>query len=167
MLADDEVGEGMLARRPPFASGYHGDPDKTATTFREIDGISYAIPGDMAARGPDGRLRLIGRGNMCINTGGEKVFPEEVEEALKIQPGIEDAIVVGVEDDTWGKAVAALVSVDKSYDEATVRDGLKKKLAQYKLPKRIIVVSEMPRHASGKSNYRVALKMAEGEGETL
>jgi acyl-CoA synthetase (AMP-forming)/AMP-acid ligase II len=165
VLADDEVGEGMLARRPPFASGYHGDPQKTAATFREIDGISYAIPGDMAARGPDGRLRLIGRGNMCINTGGEKVFPEEVEEALKIQPGIDDAMVVGVEDDTWGKAVAALVSVDKSYDEATVRDGLKKKLAQYKLPKRIIVVQEMPRHASGKSNYRVALKIAEGDGE--
>lgn len=156
VLADDEVGEGMLARRPPFASGYFGDPEKTASVYREIDGVSYAIPGDMAARGEDGHLRLIGRGNMCINTGGEKVFPEEVEEALKRVAGIDDAMVVGIDDETWGKAVAALIVVDDSYDEDAARDILKQTLAPYKLPKRMVVLDALPRHASGKGNYRAA-----------
>jgi len=161
VLADGEVGEGLIARRPPFAMGYHGDPAKTAATFREIDGVCYAIPGDMAARDADGRIRLIGRGNMCINTGGEKVFPEEVEEALKRQPGVDDAMVIGVPDETWGKVVAALVSPGAGYDEMAVRAGLKRSLAPYKVPKRIVLVEDLPRHASGKGNYRAAAEMLE------
>jgi fatty-acyl-CoA synthase len=157
VLADGEAGSGILARRPPFATGYHGDPEKSATVFREINGTSYAIPGDMAERDAQGRLRLIGRGNMCINTGGEKVFPEEVEEALKRLPGIDDAMVVGVEDAKWGKAVAALITASSGYDEGSTMEALKQSLAPYKLPKQIVVLDELPRHASGKGNYREAL----------
>lgn len=159
VLGHDEIGEGLLARRPPFACGYYGDPAKTAETFRTIDGALYAVPGDLAAREADGRIRLIGRGNMCINTGGEKVFPEEVEEALKLQPGIDDAMVVGVPDPQWGRAVVALVARRDGYDEAAVRDGLKARLAGYKLPKHLLVVNELPRHASGKGDYRRAAEL--------
>ena len=162
VLADGEAGEGWLARRPPFALGYHGDEAKTAAVFRDIGGTVYAIPGDMGARGADGRIHLIGRGNMCINTGGEKVFPEEVEEALKLQPGIEDAIVLGIPDATWGKAVVALIEVRDGYDEAVVRTGLRETLAAYKCPKHLWVVDAVPRHASGKGDYRVAAGVVEG-----
>ena len=158
--AGDEPGEGWLARRAPFAAGYHGDPAKTATTYRMIDGVRYAIPGDMAAREPDGRIRLVGRGSQVINTGGEKVFAEEVEEALKRAPGIDDAMVVGVPDAIWGKAIVALATVTPSYDEAAARAAMLADLAPYKLPKRIIALPDLPRHASGKGDYRRALEIA-------
>lgn len=161
VLGPDEVGEGLLARTPPFARGYHGDPVKTAETFRTIDGQFYAVPGDLGAREADGRIRLIGRGNMCINTGGEKVFPEEVEEALKLQPGVDDAMVIGLPDAEWGKAVVALVAKGDDYDENAVREGLQASLAAYKVPKRLLVVEELPRHASGKGDYRRGAAMAE------
>ncbi len=164
VLADGEAGSGILARRPPFATGYHGDPEKSATVFREINGKSYAIPGDMAERDAHGRLRLIGRGNMCINTGGEKVFPEEVEEALKRLPGIDDAMVVGIEDGKWGKAVAALIKANAGYEESSAMEALKKSLAPYKLPKRIVFLDELPRHASGKGNYREAIAIMSSAG---
>ncbi|WP_017672742.1 acyl-CoA synthetase [Blastomonas sp. AAP53] len=160
VLADDEPGTGWLARRPPFALGYYGDPEKTAQTYRQIDDTVYAIPGDMAERTADGLIRLIGRGNLCINTGGEKVFVEEVEEALKRAPGIEDAIVVGVPDETWGKAIVALIRTAPGYDEASARAVLEADLARYKLPRRMIVLDDLPRHASGKSDYRRATEMA-------
>lgn len=160
VLADDEAGEGWLARRPPFAQGYFGDPEKTAATYRMIGGQRYAVPGDMAARDAAGRLRLIGRGNMSINSGGEKIFVEEVEEALVRAPGVDDAIVVGVPDPTWGKTVVALVKPGPDYDEAVVRAAIEKDLAGYKLPKRILRFPELPRHASGKSDYRSALDLA-------
>lgn len=160
VLAADEPGEGWLARRPPIALGYHGDPAKTAATYRTIDGVRYAIPGDMAAREADGRLRLIGRGSQVINTGGEKVFAEEVEEALKRVPGIADAMVVGVPDPIWGKAVVALATVLPDYDEGAARATLLGDLAAYKLPRRIITLADLPRHASGKGDYRRALDIA-------
>ena len=160
VLAADETGEGWLARRPPIALGYHGDPVSTAKAYRTIEGVRYAVPGDMAAREPGGLIRLIGRGSQVINTGGEKVFAEEVEEALKRAPGIEDAIIVGVPHPIWGKAVIAVARVGTAYDEATVRAAMRADLAAYKLPKRIIVVDELPRHASGKSDYRRALEIA-------
>jgi fatty-acyl-CoA synthase len=160
VLEAHEPGEGWLARRPPFALGYHGDPAKTAATYRRIGGEVLAIPGDMAVREPDGRLRLIGRGNMVINTGGEKVFAEEVEEAMKRAPGVEDAIIVGVPDATWGKKVVALVRTSDGYDERAVQAAMLEDLAAYKLPKRIIVLDDLPRHASGKSDYRTALEIA-------
>jgi fatty-acyl-CoA synthase len=167
ILEADQPGEGWLARRPPFALGYHGDPAKTAGVYRMVGGELLAIPGDMAAREADGRLRLIGRGNMVINTGGEKVFAEEVEEAMKRAPAIEDAIIVGVPDPTWGKTVIGLATVSDGYDEAAARASMLGDLAAYKLPKRIIVLDELPRHASGKSDYRRALEIALAELGTV
>jgi fatty-acyl-CoA synthase len=114
----------------------------------------------MAERTPEGLIRLIGRGNLCINSGGEKIFVEEVEEALKRAPGIEDAIVVGVPDPTWGKAVVALIRTAPGYDEAAARAALEVDLARYKLPRRMIPLDDLPRHASGKSDYRTATEMA-------
>lgn len=160
VLADDEVGEGWLARRPPFALGYYGDPEKTAATYRRIGDQTYAIPGDMAARDKNGHLKLIGRGNMCINTGGEKVFVEEVEEALKRAPGIDDAMVVGIPDDKWGKTVVALIKPAKGYDESVVKKAIEQDLANYKLPKNLILCDDLPRHASGKGDYRTAMDVA-------
>jgi fatty-acyl-CoA synthase len=97
---------------------------------------------------------------LCINSGGEKIFVEEVEEALKRAPGIEDAIVVGVPDATWGKAVVALIRTAPGYDEGAARAALEVDLARYKLPRRMIPLAELPRHASGKSDYRTATELA-------
>jgi len=161
ILAPDEPGEGLLARTAPFAKGYYGDDAKTAATYRTIGGALYAIPGDLAERDGEGRIRLIGRGGTCINTGGEKVFPEEVEEALKRAPGIDDAMVAGVPDAVWGSAVAALVTVGQGYEEKSARALLQNELAAYKLPKHIVPVAELPRHASGKGDYRAAAALLE------
>ncbi len=152
---------GLIARDGPVGSGYHGDPDKTAAIYRVIDGRRYAVPGDIATREKDGRLRLIGRGSQVINSGGEKIFTEEVEEALKRASGITDAIVVGVPDPVWGKAVVALIRVDADFDETSARSAISKDLAAYKLPKVMLVEDEIPRHASGKSDYRRALELAQ------
>lgn len=156
VLEPTEVGTGWLARRAPFAQGYHGDEAKTAATYRMIGGTRYAIPGDLAARDERGLIRLIGRDNLCINTGGEKVFVEEVEEALKRVPGIEDALVVGVADAVWGSAVAALLCVGPGFRESLVRAELQGALAAYKIPKYLLPTQELPRHASGKGDYRRA-----------
>lgn len=160
VLNQDDMGPGFLARRPPFALEYHGDAAKTAATFRNIAGELVAIPGDMAERTPEGRLRLIGRDSMVINTGGEKVFAEEVEEALKRKPGVIDALVIGMPDERWGKVVVALIERDKHFVEADVREALLQELAPYKLPKRMVYLESVPRHASGKGDYRRAAAIA-------
>jgi 3-oxocholest-4-en-26-oate---CoA ligase len=160
ILDANDPGPGLLGRRLPFSSGYFEDPEKTAATFREIDGEFIAIPGDMAERTEGGRLRLIGRDSMVINTGGEKVFVEEVEEALKRVPCVVDAMVVGVPDPKWGKAIAALVKPGQDFDEADVREALLSDLAPYKLPRKIMLVTELPRHATGKGDYRKAAEIA-------
>jgi fatty-acyl-CoA synthase len=163
ILNPGEPGVGWLARRPPFGAGYHGDPTKTASVYREIGGEQYALPGDMAEWLPDGRFRLLGRGSMCINTGGEKVFVEEVEEALKRVPGVADAMVFGVPDPKWGSVVTALVEAGAEPDDAAIRAALSSDLATYKLPRRIVRTDAVPRHASGKSDYRRAIEMARSE----
>ncbi|MGQ0280401.1 AMP-binding protein [Sphingopyxis sp. Q841] len=163
VLADDEVGSGWLARRPPFGAGYHGDPEKTASVYRTIEGQAYAVPGDMAERLPDGRFRLLGRGSMCINTGGEKVFVEEVEEALKRIDGVADAMVFGLPDPKWGSAVTALIEAGDSPDDQALRAALSRDLAAYKQPRTIIRVAVLPRHASGKSDYRSGMDLARTE----
>lgn len=160
VLADDEPGQGWLARRPPFGVGYHGDPEKTASVYRTIGGQRYAIPGDMAERLPGGRLRLLGRGSLCINTGGEKVYVEEVEEALKRVPGIADAMVFGLPDPRWGSAVTALIEAGDAPDDKAIRAHLSQDLAVYKQPRTIVRVTAMPRHASGKSDYRQGMELA-------
>src|SRR5699024_3568930 len=100
---------GFIARTGHIPIGYHNDPDKTAETFVEIDGVMHVVAGDRAEVNADGTMRLLGRGSLSINTGGEKVFPEEVEEALKAHDAVRDAIVVGVPDDRFGEAVTAVV----------------------------------------------------------
>jgi fatty-acyl-CoA synthase len=160
VLAQDEPGEGLIARSGSMAVGYHDDPVKTAEVYRVIDGVRYAIPGDMARREASGLIQLIGRGNLCINTGGEKVFPEEVEEVLKAQPTIEDALVIGLPDPVWGRAVTALIKVRPGFDSSVVLAAAASRLAAYKLPRKLFQVTEIPRHESGKSDYRQAQDIA-------
>ncbi|WP_419320644.1 acyl-CoA synthetase [Caulobacter sp. ErkDOM-E] len=161
VMPKDRPSEGFIARSGSMANGYFGDPEKTAATYRTIDGVRYAVPGDFARWMPPNQFTLIGRGNLSINTGGEKVFPEEVEEALKLQPGVADVLVVGQPDEKWGKIVVAILKPDGLFDEARVRAGLTQTLSAYKHPKRFILVDTVPRQESGKADYRTAIAMAD------
>ncbi|HZU73792.1 MAG TPA: AMP-binding protein [Acidimicrobiales bacterium] len=147
---------GMLARTGAIPLGYYKDEAKTAATFRTIDGVRYVIPGDFASVDEDGTVHLLGRGSQCINTGGEKVFPEEVEEVLKEHPAVLDVAVVGVPDEMWGEAVCALVQLrpDEQLDEAGLIEHVKLRLARYKAPKRVFAVASVGRAPSGKLDYR-------------
>jgi 3-oxocholest-4-en-26-oate---CoA ligase len=146
---------GMLALSGVVPEGYYKDEVKSATTFRVIDGVRYVIPGDFACVEADGSVRLLGRGSQCINTGGEKVFSEEVEEVLKERDDIVDAAVVGVPDERWGEAVCALVEVrpDAPIDDDAVIDYVKARLANFKAPKRVLTVASIGRSPSGKLDY--------------
>ena len=147
---------GRVALRGFTPVGYYKDPEKSAATFQVIDGVRYSIPGDWAEVEPDGTVRLLGRGSQCINTGGEKVYPEEVEEALKLHPSVHDAAVVGVPDDRFGEAITALVEPNPgaTADEAELIAHVKEKLAAFKAPKRVLSVSTVARAANGKLDYR-------------
>jgi acyl-CoA synthetase (AMP-forming)/AMP-acid ligase II len=149
-----EVGMVGVKGRTPM--GYYKDAEKSAKTFKVIDGVRYSIPGDYATVDADGTLRLLGRGSVCINTGGEKVFPEEVEEALKTHPSVRDAVCVGVPDDKWGEAITAMVELhpDAALDEASVVAHVKSRLAPYKAPKRVLQVDTIGRAANGKVDYK-------------
>jgi fatty-acyl-CoA synthase len=153
---------GLVALGPPNPLGYYKDPDKTARTFRVIGGVRYSIPGDWCLVEPDGSLTLLGRGSACINTAGEKVFPEEVEEALKTHPAIEDALVVGVPDETWGQAVTAVVQLapGAGLDEEAVRRHVRLTLAGYKTPKRVLEADVALRAPNGKADYKTATAFA-------
>jgi fatty-acyl-CoA synthase len=147
---------GVLAVHTSCAIGYHDDPDATAATFRVIGGRLHAIPGDHAILDDDGTLTLLGRGHHCINTGGEKVWPEEIEEALKTHPAVVDAAVVGVSDPEWGQIVGAVVEVSgvpPAPDE--LAEWVGRHLADYKRPRRI-TYAEVKRTAIGKPDYRWA-----------
>jgi fatty-acyl-CoA synthase len=135
--------------------GYYKDPEKTAATFVTIDGKRYSMPGDWATVEADGTINLLGRGSVCINTGGEKVFPEEVEEALKEHPSVYDAVVVGVPDDKFGEAIAAVVQPKEGseLDPTDVIAHVRVHLAAYKAPKRILPVDSIGRAANGKVDY--------------
>jgi 3-oxocholest-4-en-26-oate---CoA ligase len=155
----DEVG--MVAAGGFVPLGYFKDPEKSARTFRTVDGVRYSFPGDLAQVGGDGRLILLGRGSQVINSGGEKIFPEEVEEAVKRVPGVRDCLVVGVADDRFGQAVTAVAACDDpDVDEAAVIAHVKSQLASYKAPKRVIFVAEVPRAANGKADYPTAKQYA-------
>lgn len=162
VLGSEQPGVGMLARSAPLPEGYFGDPKKTARTFRTIDGMRYGIPGDLARRDADGRMFLIGRGSLVINTGGEKVFVEEVEEALKTLQGVDDALVVGLPNERWGSIVVALVQgVDGALPtDAQMRAGMTGKIAGYKVPKLFFPIDVMPRSDSGKADYKRARALA-------
>jgi len=144
--------EGLVATAGRGPVGYYKDPEKTAKTFREIGGRRWITPGDHAVVHADGTVQLLGRGSSCINTGGEKVFPEEVEEALKLQDHVHDAVVVGVPDPRFGQMVVAVVEPEpeSTLTEAELTDALRDRLAAYKIPRRIVVVPSIGRAPNGK-----------------
>jgi acyl-CoA synthetase (AMP-forming)/AMP-acid ligase II len=157
----EEVGMVAAGGRVPL--GYYKDPEKSARTFRVVDGVRYSFPGDFAKVAEDGSLILLGRGSQVINTGGEKVFPEEVEEAVKRVPGVVDCLVVGLDDEKFGQAVTAVVSVadGATVDAATIITSVKHDLAGFKAPKSVIFVDQVPRAPNGKADYRRARQYAE------
>ena len=147
---------GMVAVKGRTPVGYYKDEEKSAKTFRIIEGERYSIPGDYATVEADGTLRLLGRGSVCINTGGEKVYPEEVEEVLKTHPDVMDAVAVGVPDEKWGEAICAMVetAAGVTIDEADVISHVKSRLAPFKAPKRVLTVETIGRAANGKVDYK-------------
>lgn len=149
---------GMLAVGGAIPLGYYKDPDKTAATFRVVAGRRWSMPGDFATVEADGTITLLGRGSVCINSGGEKIYPEEVEEALKTHPAVHDANVVGLPDERWGQAVTAVVSLEPGaeVDDAELIAHVKERLAHYKAPKTIVRVPEILRGPNGKADYRWA-----------
>jgi fatty-acyl-CoA synthase len=153
---------GLVAAGGNVPLGYYKDPEKSARTFKVIDGVRYSFPGDWATVEADGSITLLGRGSQCINTGGEKVYPEEVEEAVKRTAGIDDCLVVGLPDEKFGEAVTAVVSVapGSTVDEGTVIASVKGQLAHYKAPKRVIFVTQVPRAPNGKADYKSARQTA-------
>ncbi len=156
---------GRLARSGNIPIGYLNDPVKTAATFvTAADGVRYAIPGDFACIEEDGSITLLGRGSVCINTGGEKVFPEEVENALLACPGVLDAVVVGVPDDRWGERIAAVVRPvpDAELTLAMIQAHCRTLMAGYKVPRQLTLVAEVERSPAGKSDYRWAKRVASG-----
>ncbi len=147
---------GFVARAGAIPLGYYKDEEKTARTFPVIDGVRYSMPGDFCKVAADGTLILMGRGSVCINTAGEKVYPEEVEEVLKTFPGVLDALVVGVPDDKWGQMVTAVVQSDGSseLDEGAIQAHARQHLAGYKTPKRVLVKADLQRASNGKADYK-------------
>ena len=149
---------GRLARAGHLPIGYFEDPEKTAAMFVDVDGVRYALPGDLARLEPDGSVTLLGRGNTCVNTGGEKVFPEEVEGSLKSHPAVFDALVIGIPDDLLGQRVAALIQprAGQPVDLAALDAHLRTRIAGYKVPRAVWLVEEIVRTTSGKADYRWA-----------
>ncbi|MFI5297029.1 MAG: acyl-CoA synthetase [Polyangiales bacterium] len=153
---------GRLARRGRLPLGYYKDPVKTAATFLTLDGQRWVVPGDLATIGEDGSITVFGRGAVCINSGGEKVFPEEVEVALKAHLAILDAVVVGLPDERWGQKVTAVLQLRPGTDLtlADVDAHCRARLAGYKVPRQIKIVDSILRHPSGKPDYRWARETA-------
>ncbi len=154
---------GMVAAGGAVPLGYFKDQAKSATTFRTINGVRYSFPGDWAIVEADGSLTLLGRGSNCINTAGEKVYPEEVEEAVKRHEDVLDCLVVGVPDEKFGQRVTAVASL-RPGGEATgeqIRASLRDKIAAYKLPKQIFVVDQVKRAPNGKADYKWAMQTVE------
>jgi len=147
---------GLLAMGGRIPVGYFKDPEKTAATFRVLDGVRYSIPGDFATVETDGTVRLLGRGSACINTGGEKVYPEEVEAELRTHPSVVDCVVVGVPDERYGERVVALVQLrdDHDLDEAEMLAWCRATLAGYKSPRRFLLVDSLERSAAGKAHHQ-------------
>lgn len=158
-----DVGKvGRTARAGNVPVGYYKDPEKSAKTFVVIDGVRYSIPGDYARIEEGNRITLLGRGSNCINTGGEKVYPEEVEQAVKAHPAVYDVLVVGLPDDKYGQAVAAVIQPreGQSVELDELRTFLRAHLSGYKLPRALTLVDEIPRNATGKAQYPRAKELA-------
>jgi fatty-acyl-CoA synthase len=153
---------GMVATTGTVPLGYYKDPEKSAQTFRTVRGVRYSFPGDFATVEADGSIALLGRGSVCINSGGEKIFPEEVEEVVKLHPAVYDCLVVGVPDEKFGEAVTAVASLraGRSADESEILANARGHLSGYKLPKRIVLVDSVRRAPNGKADYAWARECA-------
>ena len=158
---EDQVGWVARAGRIPL--GYFDDADATRTTFPEVDGERVVISGDRGSLAPDGTLRLFGRDSLVVNTGGEKVFVEEVEEVLRAHPGVADALVVGRPSERWGQEIVALVAVNGELAPDALHEHCTGQLARYKAPKEFIVVDHVKRLGNGKADYRWAKETANGK----
>jgi fatty-acyl-CoA synthase len=157
---------GRLARRGHIPLGYYKDEEKTAATFvTDPDGIRWVVPGDSATVEGDGTITMLGRGSVCINTGGEKVYPEEVEAALKAHPDVFDAVVVGVPDDRFVERIAALVQPRPGTTVTLAH--CRGRLAGYKVPRRLVVLDELVRTPAGKPDYRWAKTTATNQDQVL
>jgi acyl-CoA synthetase (AMP-forming)/AMP-acid ligase II len=155
-------GEGWLARRGFVPLGYYKDPEKTARTFPLVGGVRHSVPGDRAVASVDGKLTLLGRESVTINTGGEKVFAEEVEQALKHHPAVWDTTVVGTPHERWGQQVTAIVQLREGAEasEAELTATAREHIAGYKVPRAYVFVPEVLRAPSGKADYRWAKQTA-------
>ncbi len=153
---------GLIGTSGLVPVGYYKDKKKSEETFREVNGIRYSFPGDYAKLEEDGTITLLGRGSNCINSAGEKIYPEEVEESLKRNDEIFDCLVVGVDDKKFGQRVVAIVSTekDKNISEDALIESTRQFIAGYKLPKEIIFVDEVQRAPNGKANYKWAKSIA-------
>jgi acyl-CoA synthetase (AMP-forming)/AMP-acid ligase II len=149
---------GKIARSGDIPIGYYNDPVKTAEVFLMVDGVRHVMPGDFATVEEDGSVTLLGRGSVVINSGGEKIFPEEVESAVRSHPDVMDAIVVGAPDERWGQTVAAIIQprTGRSPDLASLQEHCRPFIAGYKVPRRVYTVAEIQRSPSGKPDYRWA-----------
>jgi fatty-acyl-CoA synthase len=157
--------QGWLARRGFVPLGYYRDAEKTLRTFPVVNGVRYSVPGDRAIAEADGRLRLLGRDSVTINSGGEKIFAEEVEQALKHHPSVYDAVVVGTPHPRWGQQVTAIVALREGTrsSEDELRSAAEAHIARYKLPRAFVFVDQILRSPSGKADYRWAKQKAEEE----
>jgi acyl-CoA synthetase (AMP-forming)/AMP-acid ligase II len=155
-----------VAKTGRIPIGYYNDTEKTARTFIEAEGRRWSFPGDLATVEEDGTINLLGRGSACINSGGEKIYPEEVEDALKAHAEVFDAIVVGLPDERWGERVTAVVALrpGASASSEDLQAHCRNHVARYKVPKSMHFVDQVPRQPSGKPDYRVAKAIAAGDG---
>ena len=156
----DEVG--WLARTGRVPLGYYKDREKSDKTFPVLGGVRYSVPGDRCVLGQDGILTLLGRDSVTINSGGEKIFAEEVEQALKEHPEVYDTVVVGTPSERWGQQVTALVQLRSGalVDDAELRETAARSISSYKLPKVIVRVNAITRAPSGKADYKWARETA-------
>jgi acyl-CoA synthetase (AMP-forming)/AMP-acid ligase II len=161
-LAEDDRTIGWLARTGHIPLGYLGDEAKTRQTYPTIDGVRCAIPGDRAQRQEDGTIKVLGRESVCINSGGEKIFAEEVEQALKRHPAVYDALVTGTPSERWGEQVTAVVALraGASATEDELREAAAAELARYKLPRAFVFVDAVQRAPTGKPDYAWAKRVA-------
>jgi acyl-CoA synthetase (AMP-forming)/AMP-acid ligase II len=155
---------GLVARHGFIPLGYYKDEKKTAETFiTGGDGVRYSVPGDSAVLEADGTVTLLGRGSQCINSGGEKIFTEEVDSAVKTHPDVYDVTVVGVPDERWGQTVCAIIQLREGSNEPSlesIQDHCRQHIAGYKIPRKLVVVDKILRAPSGKPDYRWAKETA-------
>ncbi|MCX5045362.1 acyl-CoA synthetase [Aldersonia sp. NBC_00410] len=167
VLAPGDTEIGWAARSSRIPLGYYNDPDATERTFPVIDGVRFAIPGDRATVENDGAIRVLGRDSLVVNTGGEKVFVEEVEDVLRAHPMVADALVVGRASERWGQEVVALVArrSTNGVDEAALLELCKSRLAGFKVPKAVLFVGQIRRLGNGKPDYRWAADRVVVDGD--